>query len=143
MDNTDLPLTQLRHIKSLARLSDDELTTFNRYVEMLDVPRQTVLFEEGQPGDCLYLILDGQTRAFTRRRDGGSDTLKVLNSGETFGDIAVFHHTTRKASVEALKDSQLLKLTAASLEKLQTEQAALSVQFLKSLTLSLGQMYSR
>jgi CRP-like cAMP-binding protein len=142
MDNTDIPLAQLRHIKSLARLSDDELATFHQYVEMLAVPRQTVLFEEGQPGDCLYLILEGRTRAFTRKQDGGTDTVKMLDAGETFGDIAVFHHTTRKASVEAVQDSQLLKLTAASLDSLQSEQPVLSTKFLRSLTLSLGRMYS-
>ena len=142
MDKSSISVAQLRNVKSLARLTDAELGEFLNYVELVPWPQQKVLFEEGQEGDCLYLILQGQMRAFSRKKHGEAVTMKMLGAGDVFGDIAVFHGTTRKASVEAVQDSQLLTLTAASLGKLQTEQAALSAQFLQSLAQSLRQMYS-
>lgn len=142
MDKSDITIAELRNVKSLARLTDDDLREFLKYVEVVSWPQQKVLFEEGQPGDCLYLILQGQLRAFSRKKHGEAVTLKLLEAGDAFGDIAVFHETSRKASVEAVRDSQLLKLTAASLARLEAEQAPLSARFLQSLAHSLRQMYS-
>ena len=143
MDKANITLAQLRIVKSLARLTDEQLGAFLDFVELEGCPQQKVLFEEGQPGDCLYIVLKGQVRAFTRKKQGEEVTLKVLGEGDAFGDIAVFHETTRKASVEATQDSQLLKLSATSLAKLQAERPAIAAQFLQSLAQSLRQMYSR
>jgi CRP/FNR family transcriptional regulator, cyclic AMP receptor protein len=142
MDKSSITLAQLRQIKSLAGLSDDQLAKFLDFVELVDCPQEAILFEEGQPGNCMYFILHGKVRLFSRKKSGKVVALKELGEGEAFGDIALFHGTTRTASVETALNSRLLQFTAPSLERLYAEHADLSVQFLQALTQSLGQMYS-
>ena len=88
----------------------------------------------------MYFILEGQMRVF-RRKKGKAATLKLLEAGDAFGDIALFHQTPRMAGVDAARDSQLLKLRAGGLEKLTAANPGLSAKFLHSLATSLSQMY--
>jgi CRP-like cAMP-binding protein len=142
MNQNDITIEQLRKIKSLARFKDEELLEFLHFVELTPIAHDTELFHEGNPGDAMYLILDGQMQVYTEKPDGEIEILKILQTGEAFGDLALFYHTKRAASVKALKDSQLLKLTAASLENLTAKQAGLASKFLFSMANSLSQMYA-
>lgn len=113
---------------------------FLAFVEPVTCGHNTVLFEEGDTGDCMYLILEGQMRVFHRKK-GQTVPLRLLESGDSFGDIALFHRTPRLAGVEAVRDSQLLKLTSEGLEKLTAKHPDLAAKFLHSLAMSLTQMY--
>jgi hypothetical protein len=70
MEKSSIALAQLRNVKSLARLNDSQLVEFLKFVELVPWPQQTILFEEGQPGDCMYFILQGQMRIFSRKSNG-------------------------------------------------------------------------
>ena len=140
MNSSSTKPEQLRIMKCLSRFQDEERPVLLEFVEPVSCGQNTVLFEEGDTGDCMYLILEGQMRVFTRKK-GQAVTLKLLEAGDAFGDIALFHHTPRLASVDAVRDSKLLKLTAAGLEKLTASHPGLSAKFLHSLAVSLSQMY--
>jgi CRP-like cAMP-binding protein len=140
MNPSSIKPEQLRILKSLNRFNDEERMAFLDFVEPVSCGQNVVLFEEGDTGDCMYLIREGQMRVFTRKK-GQAVTLKLLEAGDAFGDIALFHHTPRLASVDAVRDSQLLKLTTAGLEKLTAKHPGLSAKFLHSLAVSLTQMY--
>lgn len=131
---------QLRLIKCLSRFNDEELKAFLEFVELAACGENVVLFEQGDIGDCMYFIAEGQLRVFTRKK-GNTVTLKVLEAGDAFGDIALFNQTPRLAGVEALRDSRLLRLTAANLEKLAAKNPGLSAKFLQCLAISQAQMY--
>lgn len=131
---------QLRHVKSLCHLSDEERRAFLEFVQPASCPQNTVLFEEGAKGDCMYFILDGQMRVFTRKKEKVVP-LKVLEAGDAFGDIALFNGTPRLASVDALRDSQLLQLTASGLQQMTAKHPQLSNALLRSLATSLSHMY--
>jgi len=142
MDNIDIKPEQLRKIKSLSRFKDEELLEFLHFVELTPCAQDVELFHEGNPGDAMFLILEGQMQVYSEKPDGEVVNLKLLQTGDAFGDLALFHHMKRAASVKAVKDSLLLKLTAGSLENLSAKQSGLASKFLFSLANSLSQMYS-
>jgi CRP-like cAMP-binding protein len=127
-------------IRCLNRFQDEERLKFLEFAEPVTCGQNRVLFEEGDTGDCMYLILEGQMRVFSRKK-GQLVTLRLLEAGDGFGDIALFHHTPRLASVDAVCDSQLLKLTADGLEKLTAKHPDLASKFLHSLAMALSQTY--
>jgi len=138
MDKSQLKTAHLRRIKSLALLDDAQLTTFLEHVEVIKYPYSGTVFGEGQKGDSMFLILDGECRIFSKQRGGEILFLRILESGEAFGEIALLSGGPRSASVEATKESILLKISAASLETLRLEDPALAAQFLHHLARSLG-----
>jgi CRP-like cAMP-binding protein len=139
MEKTDLKPGDLRRIKSLALFGDAQLSTFLTYIDVVNLPRLGSLFREGQPGDSMFLILEGQVRIMTRRRDDDSPLLlRKLEAGDSFGEISLLTQASRSATVEATQASVLIKVSAAALQTLTAEEPALAAQFLHSVATTLG-----
>jgi len=78
------------------------------------------LVTQGEIGDSMYMILQGELRV--RVMIGQKETiLTTLGPGDFFGDISLFDHGPRSADVVANTDSALLKLKSADFQKLCAE----------------------
>jgi CRP-like cAMP-binding protein len=121
----------LRRIKILAGLNDAQLAHLAQFMEMERVPQWKVIVKQGDPGDAMYLIIDGELRA--RITTGGKETiLATFGPGDFFGDMALFDNGPRSADVVANKDSTVLKLSTFSFERLMREAPDLAAPFLQS-----------
>jgi len=121
----------LRRVKILACLDDSQLTSFARFMELEQVKQWAVVVKQGDHGDAMYLILDGELRV--RIQAGGRETiLATLGPGDFFGDISLFDQGPRSADVVANVDSTVLKLSAGGFEKLAKEAPNLAAPFLLS-----------
>ena len=125
-------------MKSLALLDNAQLAAFLNFVELVLVPHSGAVIVEGQTGDSMYLVLEGQLRVYSKQRNGEMIFLRLLEVGDAFGEIALLNHAVRAASVEATRESRLIKISAASLERLMAEQPSLAAHFLFHLARSLG-----
>src|SRR5205814_10368338 len=67
------------------------------------------IFEEGQPGAALFLILDGKV-AVEIFRETSTTRLAVLESGAFFGEMALLDDTPRSATARALERTRTLAL---------------------------------
>jgi eukaryotic-like serine/threonine-protein kinase len=73
-----------------------------------------IIVNEGERGDCAFIILEGRCLAF--RRDGdGEVALREMGPGDVFGETAIIANTLRTASVRALDDVVLLVVTGDTL----------------------------
>lgn len=138
MDKSHLKPGNLRRIKSLALLNDEQLAAFLNYVEVVTCGFSDTLFREGQPGDSMFLILEGQMRVYTKQKSGDIIFLRMLEAGDSFGEVALLNQAARSASVEAVRESVLIKITSASLQKLLSEQPAATAPFLHHLAKTVG-----
>jgi len=138
MDKSTLKPAHLRRIKSLALLNDDQLAAFLDFVELVPCAYSDTLFKEGQPGDSMFLILEGKMRVYIKQKSGEVLFLRILNAGDAFGEVALLNQAARSASVEAVESSVLIKISSATLQKIISEQPALAAQFLYHLARSLG-----
>lgn len=96
-------------------LSNQEL----EYVAELARPRkfaagQTV-FEEGELGDSLYVIVSGEIEVLRRDGDGAQKLLTTLAAPQFFGEMSLIDKEYRSATVRARSDAELLHLTAENL----------------------------
>ena len=132
----------LRRIKSLALLNDEQLAAFLDCVEVVTCGFSETLFREGQPGDSMFLILEGEMRVYTKQKNGEILFLRMLGVGDAFGEVALLNQAARSASVEAVRESVLIKITSASLQKLVSEQPAVAARFLLHLAKTVGHQLS-
>jgi CRP/FNR family cyclic AMP-dependent transcriptional regulator len=122
----------LRRIKILAAMSDEQLDRFAQFVETQKVPQWSVIVKQGDPGDSMYFILDGELRV--RINVMGQETiLATLSAGDFFGDISLFDHGPRSADVVANADSTVVKITAAAFDKLAKEAPEIATPFLRAI----------
>ena len=119
----------LRRVKILAEMSDDQLERFVTFMEVEAVKQWTELVKQGQHGDAMYFVLEGEWRV--RMMIAGKETiLETLSAGEFFGEISLFDHGPRSADVIANTDSVLLKISAKKFQKLISDAPDLAAPFL-------------
>jgi hypothetical protein len=119
----------LRRVKILAGLSDPQLERLAQAMETQRVPQWAAVVKQGERGDTMYLILDGELRV--RLMVGEKETiLSTLGPGDFFGDMSLFDHGPRSADVVANVDSTVLKISATKFEELAQQAPDLAAPFL-------------
>jgi CRP/FNR family cyclic AMP-dependent transcriptional regulator len=69
------------------------------------------IIEEGEQGDCLFVVTAGRLRAEKRTPSGDIWTVRFLEGGDTFGELALLNCAIRSASVVAESDCTLLVIS--------------------------------
>lgn len=72
--------------------------------------RNTVIFEKGDAGDCVYAIIRGRIAIETVSEDGRIALLNLLGPGDLLGEIAAVDGNERTAGARALSTSTLLRI---------------------------------
>jgi CRP-like cAMP-binding protein len=121
----------LRRIKILSQLNDAQLDRLAEFMELRKVPQWEAVVNQGDTGDGMFLILQGELRA--RVMTGGQETiLATFGPGDFFGDISLFDCGPRSADVVANVDSTVLKISDVAFERLTREAPALATPFLQA-----------
>lgn len=77
----------------------------------------TVLLEQGQEVDALYLLLRGRCQVLHRHPDGSQTPLRTMGEGDMFGEIALMLGLPATATVRADTPCILLRLDWGSCER--------------------------
>lgn len=72
------------------------------------VAKGDMLFQEGEPGNRMYVILDGKVKLGQASGDGRETLLAVLGPGEMFGELSLFDPGMRTSTATALTDAVVL-----------------------------------
>lgn len=73
--------------------------------------KSQVLFHEGEPGDRMYVILDGKVKLGHGAPDGRESLIAILGPGEMFGELSLFDPGLRTSTATALTDVAVLELS--------------------------------
>src|SRR4051794_410332 len=60
--------------------------------------KKNIVFHEGDYGDTLYIIKGGRVKIAKVTMDGREKTLTVLQTGDFFGEMAIFDDMPRSAT---------------------------------------------
>jgi hypothetical protein len=126
----------LRGIKLFASLEPSQLGSFLRYLDVVRFPQFSHIVRQGQRGDAMYVVAEGEVRVITIV-EGKESILATLSKGDCFGEISLLDQGPRSADVIANRDSVLLRLSNSAFERLVREAPALSVPFLLALSRAL------
>jgi CRP/FNR family transcriptional regulator, cyclic AMP receptor protein len=95
-------LELLQKVPTFARLTNDQLSLLARSVGTQTFERDEAIFHQGSIGSTLYIIVLGQVRIYTINEAGQELTVRMLKTGEFFGELALLDGQPRSASVEAM-----------------------------------------
>lgn len=107
----------LRNIPFFASLDDNVLEAISRRLQREHYHKDAVVFLEGEPGDCMYIIESGQIKVVTER-DSQEKILNYLGPGNFFGEMALLLGERRSATARVVIDADLLVLRKADFDEL-------------------------
>ncbi len=87
---------------------------------------KAVILNEGDHGDWVYVILEGQAKV-QKKTKKGYVTLAILREGSAFGEMAFFSHKSKLRTARVVADGPVV-IAGLDPVRLRTEFASLSPQ---------------
>jgi NTE family protein/lysophospholipid hydrolase len=100
-----------------SHISVETLRDIEAAVEWVNLARGQVLFHQGEPGDSLYIVANGRLRILVGA-EGDRQVVDEVGREETVGEMAVITGERRSATVIAMRDTELIRLSRAALNRL-------------------------
>jgi len=105
--------------------------------EALSFPAGQAIFETGDQGDAMYVILSGEAQVDVGGR------FHVLRAGDFFGEMAVLAPGKRMATVRADGEVQALRILAERFQEFLLQRPRVALSMMKALVLRLREVEQR
>jgi CRP-like cAMP-binding protein len=96
-----IDLRTKRELFSEQKLSPLEINLLSTLSKERRLRGGEVLFREGDPGDAMYVVLEGRVRISKRISGVGEEALGILERGDYFGEMALIERQPRSADAKA------------------------------------------
>jgi len=74
-----------------------------------------IIFYEGEPGNSLYVITEGEVEILRKDSEGKLKPIAILKAGDFFGEMSLIDKEMRSATARAKTDVKALLLTSENL----------------------------
>ena len=110
-------LSDLRKSPLFEGLSDSELQQLMEDAKPVSLRAGEYLMKQGDPGDAAFVVVNGE---FEINKQSGQSVIKidVRNPGDVLGEMALLSSSPRSASVVAITDCEVLRISPEAFENL-------------------------
>lgn len=119
----------LKTVPMFSQTPDNVLADVADLLEEMDVSENETIIHQGDPGDSMYMILDGKVRVHD-----GEHLLNTLGEHDIFGEMALLDPEPRVASVTTLEPTRLFRLEQSSFYELMAERPEVAAGIIRVLT---------
>lgn len=96
-------------------VAPDAATALVAQLQQVSFPRGHTVFVEGEPGDRLYIILEGKVKIGRRTADGRESLITVMGPADMFGELALFDPGPRTSTVTTLTEVKAVTMDREAL----------------------------
>jgi CRP/FNR family transcriptional regulator, cyclic AMP receptor protein len=100
----------LRQSPLFSGVDDDSAAVLEDSMAASTLARGDVLFNEGDSGSQLYVVIEGKIKLGRTSADGRENLLAILGPGQMFGELSFFDPGPRSATATAVTDVELKSL---------------------------------
>ncbi len=93
-----------------AALSDEDIQAILELASTVRYPAKHMIFQAGEPGDTLLLVLEGRVKIFLASPEGKEAILSILEQGEMFGEMALLDGRARSANATTMEECRFLTI---------------------------------
>ncbi|MGA7119534.1 MAG: cyclic nucleotide-binding domain-containing protein [Polyangiaceae bacterium] len=120
--STPMPISereaQLARVPFFEGLTPSALALIARVTAEESHATGTKLFQFGDPGDKLFVILEGKVRISRELAGIGEEALAVLGPNEVFGEMSLFDESPRSADARVHEPCRALVITKEAFDEL-------------------------
>lgn len=101
---TSISLSALRQVSLFRTMDDEQLEQVGTLLRERRYRKGEVIFHQGDPGGCLYIVGAGKVRIYLASPDGREVTLRVYARDSAFGEFSVLDGQPRSTSAAAVTE---------------------------------------
>ena len=127
-------ILHLRNIEIFAELTVNELAAIASVTEETTYDEGSLVFREGESGETLYLVVDGEVKVVKDCNADKEIELDTITAGDYFGEMALFGDDLRSATIRVAKPSRFLTLSKQELQEIVREYPQIALHVCKVLS---------
>jgi CRP/FNR family transcriptional regulator, cyclic AMP receptor protein len=125
---------QLGELELFCGLNAEQLDQLNQLLRAVSVPAGAHFITAEQPGETVYVLLEGTVKIYVGRPDGREVILAFLGPGDTVGEMSLVDSAGRSANVVTTEPSRLLWMDRASFQACLRGMAPLAANLVRLLS---------
>ena len=123
----------MQSLEWLDKLNDSQLHQLANRAAVSVYTSGEQLVRQGDAGDSLFIIKQGQVSVYVRSADGRSLFANQLNAGDFFGEMSLLTGETRAASVRADAETEVIIIDKEAFANVLTQDPTILDRFLSAL----------
>ena len=136
-------ILHLRTIHIFEGLSVGELAAIASITEEVVYPKGTDIIKEGEKGETMYMIIEGDVSVIKGSPGGPEIVLDKIHAGDYFGEMALFEDLVRSATIRSDVDTRVLVLDKREFTEIVREYPLIALQICKVLSQRLRKLHER
>lgn len=117
-----------------ADLTEHEVGVLSSRLRRRRYPRGQVIFVQGDPGTCLYIVEEGQVKMVLSSPEGREMVLGLLGPGDFFGELSLLDGEPHPSDAIAREPCQLVLLERADFLKFLDDHPRVAARLLATLS---------
>ncbi len=123
-----------------APLAPEHKELLQRVAVFQTCEKDDVLFERGDDGSELFILLEGAVDFLAPTDSDDRQTIDTFTAGASFGELALFGNMPRTLTAQASSDCRLAVMNREAIFELMQSCPEMAQQFLRQITLQLAQV---
>jgi CRP-like cAMP-binding protein len=120
-------------------LTPEELREIIQLAEHRALDAGDLLFAEGDDAEALYVVADGAVEVRSHSPGGEPIVLADLGPGSVVGEMSILEGGERSATVEALRNAELFRVSRGAFESLRSRDHPVAYKIIMGLCRLLGE----
>lgn len=120
-------------IPLFADLSESDHNLLVQVAVRRTYPRHTLLIQEGDPGESLYLLRKGRAKVYIGDEGGREVIVAILGLGDFFGELALIDDALCSANVMTLEESEFVSIGKREFRQVLASSPGMAIHLLKVL----------
>jgi CRP/FNR family transcriptional regulator, cyclic AMP receptor protein len=127
-------ISNIRSVNLFAAMKDEQIEAISKITMLKTYPKNYVIFQEGERGDALFIIVKGKVKVLLYGEDGREYILDMIGPDGFFGELSLIDELPRSANVMTVEESELLMIRRSDFIRLLMENPAMTISILKILS---------
>ncbi|MCY7316374.1 MAG: cyclic nucleotide-binding domain-containing protein, partial [Rubrivivax sp.] len=127
----------------LGPIDEPALQLLRAELKWVELPAGATLMAQGEAGDAMYLSISGRLRAYVLDDDGTEHLVREMARGQVIGEMALYTDEPRSATVVAIRDSVLVRLSKPAFQRLLENSVQASIALTRQLIRRLQAVQTR
>ncbi|MEA2080725.1 MAG: Crp/Fnr family transcriptional regulator [Pseudomonadota bacterium] len=129
-----LATTLFEKVPLFSGLSGPELTILGQHATLRTYPKNTLVINEGDEANALYVVISGQVKVFLSNEDGKEIIVNMQGPCEHFGELALLDSTPRSASVMTSEKTKLAIVSKSEFQRMLAKHPGIALSLIRDLT---------
>lgn len=117
-----------------SELAPEDLRLIGSYGAAKAYPKNSILINEGDESDALYIILEGRVKVYVSDSEGREVILNIQGPGEYFGELTLIDEAPRSASVMTLENAAMSVVSRSGFQHCIAEHPELALKLIRVLS---------